>query len=58
MARLWDVKSGQELRVFKGQRDTTQDVAFTPNGRLGIVTCYDRKVRIWDLSRVAPPDKP
>ena len=31
--RLWDVKTGKEMRCFKGHTDEIRTVAFTPDGR-------------------------
>jgi mono/diheme cytochrome c family protein len=46
--RLWDLKSGQEIRQFKGHNDEITAVAFAPGGRWLVTGSRDRTVRLWD----------
>jgi WD40 repeat protein len=46
--RVWDARTGQELRRFEpGDRETCSSVAFSPAGRL-LLTGGERRLRAWD----------
>ena len=47
-ARLWEVETGRELRVFSGHSVGVSSVAFSPDGRF-VITGSDR-VRLWDVT--------
>jgi WD40 repeat protein len=58
--RLWDVKTGKELRQFDGQPYYVESVAFSPDGRYGLSSegpvqgnnaeaARSRGIRLWDL---------
>jgi WD40 repeat protein len=46
-ARLWDITSGQLLRVFSGHTAAVTSVAFTPDGKKIVTTSLDKSVRTW-----------
>src|SRR5262249_43654114 len=51
VVRLWDVKSGQELRQFVGHKEQVEGLAFSPNGRLLVSTGgRDQSVRVWEVA--------
>ena len=47
-ARLWDVATGQAIRVFNANA-VLQDVAFSPDGQLVVAAGNDRIARAWNL---------
>ena len=53
VVRLWDVKTGRELRCFKGHDSPVQDVLATPDDRLAISCAGDKTVRFWELPKAA-----
>jgi WD40 repeat protein/serine/threonine protein kinase len=47
---LWDVKSGQQLRTFRGHTARTPALAFSPDGTRLASGSFDRTVRVWDVA--------
>jgi len=47
--RLWDVKTGECLRVLEGHTDDVYGVSFSPDGRRAFSGSVDNTARIWDL---------
>ena len=47
-ARLWEMKSGREIRNFKGHADTLIYVDFSPNGKYVLTGSRDKTTRVWD----------
>jgi WD40 repeat protein len=45
--RLWDLQSGEQLRVFEGHGEWVWSVQFTPDGRQAV--SGSETVRLWDL---------
>ena len=48
-ARLWDVATGQTIRVFGDATAVLQDVAFSPDGRLAVTAGDDKIAKVWSL---------
>jgi WD40 repeat protein len=47
--RLWDVRTGKEVRRFAGHRTGTTFVAFLPGGEQAISSGRDGMVRVWNM---------
>ncbi len=48
--KLWDVRSGLELRALSGHTDAVQAVAFTPDGKTLASASRDGSIRLWDVA--------
>jgi tetratricopeptide (TPR) repeat protein len=46
---LWDVRTGNRLRVLDGHNDGVLRVAFSPDGNLALSGSNDRTVKLWDV---------
>ena len=47
--RLWDLKSGRELRRLEGHSLAVTAVAVLPDGRRALSGSHDGTLRLWDL---------
>jgi eukaryotic-like serine/threonine-protein kinase len=49
-ARLWDLRTGQQLHCWQETSFTRHDVAFTPGGRRALASSLDGTIRVYDIS--------
>src|SRR4051794_41947320 len=47
--RIWDAKSGKEVRKLEGHSDGVWSVAFSPDGSRIAFGSFDKTIRIWDV---------
>jgi WD40 repeat protein len=48
--KLWNINSGEKIRVHTGHTDNIRYVAFSPDGRNFISGGLDRKIKLWDFN--------
>lgn len=48
--RLWDVSTGQCIKILQGHAGCVRLAAFSPDGGILISGSYDRTIRLWDVN--------
>lgn len=47
--KLWEIKSGREVRSYLGHEMTVNSIRFSPDGKFLISGSNDKTVRVWDV---------
>ncbi|MCY3018777.1 MAG: serine/threonine protein kinase [Planctomycetota bacterium] len=47
--KLWEVKTGRELRTFSGHTSWVKSIAFSPDGKLALSGSGDKTLKLWDV---------
>lgn len=47
--KLWDIKSGECIKLFKGHSGCVHSVLITPNGKEIVSASNDNTIKIWDI---------
>ena len=54
-SRLWNVKSGELIRIFVGHRDSLNTAVFSPDGSHILTASNDNTARLWDVGADCKP---
>jgi WD40 repeat protein len=47
-AKVWDAKSGRELKILRGHSESVDSVGFSPDGRQIVTGSGDHTAKLWD----------
>ncbi|XP_054891009.1 coronin-7-like isoform X1 [Poeciliopsis prolifica] len=53
--RLWNLESGEQVKILTGHQDQVFGMAWSPDGKLLATVCKDGKVRIYDPRKSTAP---
>ncbi|XP_029293414.1 coronin-7-like isoform X1 [Cottoperca gobio] len=53
--KLWNLETGEHVKVLTGHQDQVFGMAWSPNGKLLATVCKDGKVRIYDPRKSTAP---
>lgn len=53
--RLWNLESGEQIKVLTGHQDQVFGMSWSPDGKLLATVCKDGKVRIYDPRKSTAP---
>jgi WD40 repeat protein len=48
--RLWDVASGETVRIFEGHTQWVTSCAFSPHGQFALSASTEGTLRLWDIA--------
>ncbi len=49
-AKLWDVKSGKEIKTLKGHTDLFTSLSFSPDSKTLASASHDNTVKLWNVN--------
>src|SRR5215216_2337494 len=49
-ARLWEVATGETIRIFPGHTGEVGEVAFSPDGKYLVTAATDHTARLWEIA--------
>jgi WD40 repeat protein/transcriptional regulator with XRE-family HTH domain len=49
-ARLWDLATGETIRIFSGHTGVIDGIAFSPDGKTLATGSADHTIRLWDVA--------
>jgi WD40 repeat protein len=49
-AILWDIKTGEVIRLWRGDSGAVRTVAFSPDGKVALAAVDDTQVVVWDIA--------
>lgn len=49
-AKLWELKTGRELRTFFGHSSTINDIAISPDGKFMLTSSADQTAKLWEIT--------
>ena len=47
--KLWDLRTGKEMRVLKGHSKDVTSVKFSPDGKLAVSGSEDKTIKLWNI---------
>jgi WD40 repeat protein len=48
---LWDIKTGEIIRTFKGHHASVVSVSYSYDGKYAISGSYDGEIKIWNIEK-------
>ncbi|MDM8516024.1 caspase family protein [Desulfobacterales bacterium HSG16] len=48
--KLWNIKTGREIRTFKGHTEVVSSVVFSPDGKCALSGSWDETLKLWNIS--------
>lgn len=48
-ARLWEIQSGREIKIFEGHKGIVSSVAFSSDGRYVLTGSSDKTAKLWEV---------
>jgi WD40 repeat protein len=47
--KVWDLKTGKEVRTLKGHSNSVYVVSISPDGNYAVSASFDNTLKVWDL---------